>query len=61
MFLNFILNRFKEETTWFGLLAVAGSFGLNLSDQQHDAIILFGMAMCASPNIDRTKLRRKGK
>lgn len=59
--LNFIFNRFKEETTWFGLLAVAGSFGLDLTDGQHDAIILFGMSMCASPNIDRSRLRRRGK
>jgi hypothetical protein len=59
--LNFIFNRFQEETTWFGLLALAGSFGLDLTDQQHEAIILFGLAMCASPNIDRTKLRRRSK
>jgi hypothetical protein len=58
MFKEYIFNRLKEETTWFGFLAVVGSFGLGLTDAQHDAIVLFGMAMCASPNIDRTKLRR---
>jgi hypothetical protein len=63
--LQFILNRFKEPTSWFAVMLLAGSFGFELSDAQQNAITIFGMAMFAAPEskvdelIKKTKTKKK--
>jgi len=59
--LQFILNRFKEPTSWFAAFLVASSFGLELSDAQQNAITIFGMAMFAAPESKVDELIKKSK
>lgn len=59
--LDFVLNRFKEQTTWYGLLLLAGSFGLDLTEMQQNAIMIFGMAMVGAPDLKIEALKPKKK
>ena len=47
--LTYLHARLKEQSTWFGILLVAGSFGLKLSIEQQQAIIYLGMALVGAP------------
>lgn len=47
---EFILKRFKEPSTWAGLMLVATSFGMDITDQQQYAITMFGMALMGVPD-----------
>lgn len=59
--LQFILNRFKEPTSWIAAMILAGSFGFELSDAQQNAITIFGMAMFAAPEAKVDELIKKTK
>lgn len=59
--LSFVLNRFKEPTSWFAIMLLASSFGLELSDAQQNAITIFGMAMFAAPEAKVDELIKKSK
>lgn len=57
--MEFIANRLKEQTTWYGIVLLATSFGLDLTDTQQNAIMFFGMAMCAAPDVNILALKDK--
>ena len=44
-FLQYLLDRFKERSTWAGLLALLGSLGIALNPEQTEAIIALGLAV----------------
>lgn len=46
---DFFINRFKESSTWFGLFLVLGAFGLDFSEEQRNALTIFGMCMAGAP------------
>lgn len=47
---KFILNRFREKSTYIGLFMILSAFcGLDLTEAQQMAIVYFGMAMMAAP------------
>ena len=56
--LTFLQNRLKEHSTWYGLMLVAGSFGLKLSLEQQQAIIYLGMAMVGAPTTNLVDVLR---
>ena len=61
--LQFILNRFREPSSWFGLMLIGSAFGMDLTETQQNAIMYFGMAMCAAPDVklDEIIKRKKAK
>ena len=44
-FLNWILDRTKERSTWLGLTAVLTSVGLALTPEQAEAIVIAGTSI----------------
>lgn len=59
--LQFLLNRFKEPTSWMAAFLVASSFGFDLTETQQNAITIFGMAMFAAPESKVDELIKKSK
>lgn len=43
-FIDYILGRAKERSTWLGLISVATALGLALDAAQQEAVIAAGMA-----------------
>jgi hypothetical protein len=48
--LNYLINRFREPSSWMGLFAVASAFGFELTDVQQIALSTFGAIMFGAPN-----------
>lgn len=46
--LTYILNRGKELSTWLGILALFGTFGVHLAPEQLQAIAQAGVAIVAA-------------
>lgn len=46
--LKYILNRGKELSTWLGILALLGTFGIHLAPEQLQAIAQAGVALIAA-------------
>lgn len=44
-FLNFLLARAKERSTWLGLISLATALGLTLSEVQSEAVIATGISL----------------
>ncbi len=44
-FIEFILLRLRERSTWLGLISLATAVGLTFSDTQQEAIIAAGSAL----------------
>lgn len=56
---DFLLNRFKEPSTWRGLTLVATAFGMNLSPDQSYAIASLGLALAGAVGaVSPDKLRK---
>lgn len=47
-FLNYILTRLKERSTWLGLTGLLGAIGITLSPENTDAIITIGVAVASA-------------
>jgi hypothetical protein len=47
---DFFIKRFKEPSTWAGLMLVGSAFGMDLTDQQQYAISALGMALMGAPD-----------
>ena len=43
--ISFILNRFKEASTWRGIILMITAAGVAISDSQKEAIIACGLAL----------------
>lgn len=43
--MEYLLNRFKEPSTWQGIIAIVASFGVALSPELAEAIIAGGVAL----------------
>ena len=59
MFVTYLLRRLKEHSTWYGIVLIATSFGLDLSGPQQQAIMYFGLAMSAAPDVNLVKALKK--
>lgn len=46
-----MLERFKQESTWRGFIAVAMAVGVTLSPEQQEAIVGAGLALIGLINI----------
>jgi len=46
-----IINAFKQESTWRGLIAIAMAFGITLEPELQAAIITCGLAIIGSINV----------
>jgi hypothetical protein len=59
--LNYLINRFREPSSWMGLFAVASAFGFELTDVQQIALSTFGAIMFGAPNhqLNRVLPRKK--
>jgi hypothetical protein len=59
--LNYLINRFREPSSWMGLFAVASAFGLELTDVQQIALSTFGAILFGAPNhqLNRVLPRKK--
>lgn len=44
-FLNFLLSRARERSTWLGIVSIATALGLVLSEFQVEAVIAAGMSI----------------
>ncbi|HCS22827.1 MAG TPA: hypothetical protein PLW48_06635 [Alphaproteobacteria bacterium] len=44
-FLDFLLSRARERSTWLGLVSIATALGLVLSEFQVEAVIAAGMSI----------------
>lgn len=44
-FLNFVLNRARERSTWLGIVSLLTAVGLALTEGQQEAIIAAGVAV----------------
>ena len=42
--MDYLLNRFKEATTWQGLIAIVTGLGVSLSPEMSAAIVSLGVA-----------------
>lgn len=49
--MNELLNRFKQESTWRGLIAILTSFGITVSPELANGIIATGVAVIGLINI----------
>lgn len=47
-FLNFVLDRLKERSTWLGLVSLGTALGLLLSQSQQEAVVAAGMALAGA-------------
>jgi hypothetical protein len=47
---NFILNRFKEPSTWAGVFLIASAWGLTFTPEQQYALTTFGVALMGTPD-----------
>lgn len=47
-FLNYIVNRLKERSTWLGLIGMLGAVGISLSPENSEAIITVGVAVASA-------------
>jgi hypothetical protein len=47
--LKYLLPRFTEYTTWIAFFAVAGSFGLELSEAQQNSIAVLSIILFGAP------------
>lgn len=52
--MNYFLDRFKEESTWRGLIALVTAFGVKLHPELQDAIISTGLAGIGLINVFRS-------
>lgn len=43
--MNWLINRFKEPSTWRGLVTLAGICGMSLSPEQSDKIVTAAVAL----------------
>jgi hypothetical protein len=59
--LNYLINRFREPSSWMGLFAVASAFGFELTDVQQIALSTFGAILFGAPNhqLNRVLPRKK--
>jgi hypothetical protein len=59
--LNYLINRFREPSSWMGLFAVASAFGFQLTDVQQIALSTFGAIMFGAPSdqLSRVLPRKK--
>ncbi len=44
-FLNFLLDRMKERSTWLGLISLLTGFGLAISPEQGESIVSMGVSV----------------
>ena len=50
-----IPNRFKQESTWRGIIALAAAFGIHFEPQFAEAIITVALALIGSINVVKNK------
>lgn len=50
--LIFVQSRLKEPSTWYGIMLISASFGMEISPEKQTAIIYFGMAMAGAPDVN---------
>lgn len=50
-----LIEHFKQESTWRGLIALAVAFGLQISPEQQNAIISAGLAIIGLINVIKNK------
>lgn len=48
---NYLLSRFKEPSTWRGIIMIATAYGMHISPDQAYAIASFGMAMAGGAGV----------
>lgn len=57
---DFFLNRFKEPTSWIAIFMVAGSFGIELTEVQQNAITFLAIVMFGAPETSiKTYMKEK--
>lgn len=49
--LNYLVEKFSQESTWRGLIAVMTSFGVMLGPDQANAIIAVGLFLIGTINV----------
>jgi hypothetical protein len=61
MVFKFLVERFREPSSWMGLFAVASAFGFELTDVQQIALSTFGAILFGAPNhqLNRVLPRKK--
>lgn len=42
--MNYILDRIKEKSTWRGFVMLLTAFGISLSPEQADSLVMVGLA-----------------
>lgn len=56
-FMDSILSRFSEPSTWRGLIMLAGALGLTIQPEYHEHIIALAMAAVGLINVFRRERR----
>lgn len=49
--MNYVLNRLAERSTWQGLVALLGAFGIAVRPDLTEAVITFGLAAAGLVNV----------
>lgn len=44
-YIEYLIDRAKERSTWIGLIAMLASFGITLAPEYHEPIIASGLAV----------------
>ena len=57
--MNYLLNRLREPSTWYGIFLILGAYGLNIDPVKQQAFMYFGMMMAGAPDIDLSTLANK--
>ncbi len=49
--MKYLINRFKEVSTWQAIIAIATGFGVTLSPDLREAIVSLGVAVFAAVSV----------
>lgn len=49
--MEYLLNRFKEPTTWQGIIAIATTLGVTVSSEFQEAIVTLGVSIFAAVSV----------
>lgn len=53
--MNWIIRRFKEPSSWRGLIVIAGIFGVSMSPEMQEQVIAIGVAALSLVEIIRSE------
>jgi len=59
--MRYLIHRFREPSSWIGIMLVLGAFGIHLNFEQQSAISFLGMSLFGAPDEMLKKLLSFGR